>query len=115
MLKLSIHAFRRCQRAVFTGYKARHGLKVQGVTFPNGLQVISNAMMVARRNDKTLYRVSGVEEEMGVLSQRVGRTLRLFADSGYDFNRHCMTLPKYVLVIVKANRGGQSASIVFHC
>ena len=69
-------------------------MKVQGITFPNGLQVISKVMVVARRQDRTLYTISEAEAEMGILSAIVGRDLRLFADSGYDFHKHCMTIPR---------------------
>ena len=84
------------QRALYTGYKYLHGIKVQTVLLPTGISLIFGTMS-SRRSDSGIQRMSGlnaflewIQRVIWVVVGGAYYMYRLFGDSAFSINLHCI-------------------------
>lgn len=83
----------RGQQAVYSGHKRIHGLKVQGIVFPNGIQPYP-FMCLGSRHDGYGLRASRILDILRACCQRLGVDYRLFGDSAYPLSRYLLRMHK---------------------
>ena len=71
------------QRALYTGWKKKHGLKYQAVMVPDGLIVWLFGPRTCRRFDTTMLTESGLLEEIEAIQERLGVDVCLYGDPAY--------------------------------
>lgn len=84
---------KRGQKAVYSGHKRVHGIKIQGVVFPNGIQPWP-FVALGSRHDGFLLRESKILDRLREVSGRLGRDYRLFGDSAYPLSRYLFRMHK---------------------
>jgi hypothetical protein len=76
------------QRAYYNGWKSIHGLKHQTIDNAMGMTMDVYGPTSVRRNDLTLYRLSGINERIGRLSANEEYDYCVFGDSAYGVDTH---------------------------
>jgi len=84
------------QHVLYSGHKRVHGLKTQGIVFPNGIQPFPFGPVLGSRHDSFLLRVSGVLHALRLACMRLGADYVLFGDSAYPISRFLWRMYKGV-------------------
>jgi hypothetical protein len=71
------------QAVVYNGHKRRHGLKFQALVTPDGLILHAAGPLEGRRHDWTMFRLSGLDEQLENLLFIEGTQYFAYGDSGY--------------------------------
>jgi hypothetical protein len=74
------------QRAFYSGHKRCHGVKVQGIVFPNGMQPFPFGPIHGSRHDSFVLQASGVVGLLRQVCRLLGRQFVLFGDSAYPIS-----------------------------
>ena len=82
----------KAQRALYTGYKKFHGLKLQTVLLPNGVSFILGGVS-CRRSDADVLRISGLNDfllfvQQGLIALVTGAPIiyALFGDTEFNID-----------------------------
>ena len=86
----------RFQQVMYSGHKRIHGIKTQGLVFPNGVQPYPFGPVNGARHDSYVLRQSEVLEMMDEVETMTGTTYRLFGDSAYPQHKHLWAMYKEV-------------------
>ena len=83
------------QNVVYSGHKRIHGLKYQGIVFPNGIQPFPYGPICGSRHDSHMLRESRVIDVLRrVCRGRLGVDYVLFGDSAYPISRFLLRMFK---------------------
>ena len=82
------------QRVLYSGHKRSHGIKTQGLVFPNGIQPYPFGPICGSRHDSFLLRESGILDIMEELCNKLGKDYVLFGDSAYPRARFIWAMYK---------------------
>lgn len=80
--------------AFIDGHKRVHGIKTQGLIFPNGVQPYPYGPINGARHDSFVLRQSGILEMMDEVRTITGCDFVLFGDSAYPQHRHLWAMYK---------------------
>jgi hypothetical protein len=70
-------------KALYSGYKKRHGLKFQCVTTPDGYVALLHGPYSGRMHDAAIFRETGLEDTLRVMMPDLDETYHLVADLAY--------------------------------
>jgi len=84
------------QKIMYSGHKRIHGIKTQGIIFPNGLQPYPFGPVNGSRHDGFLLRESGILELMAEVCNDLGEDFILFGDSAYPRDKYLWAMYKEV-------------------
>jgi hypothetical protein len=76
------------QRQAYNGHKRLHGLKLQALSFPNGIIGSLTEAVPGRFHDARLMRLSLLNEKFESLEQAAGTPCHLYGDSAYPLLSH---------------------------
>jgi len=85
------------QHVLYSGHKRVHGVKHQGIVFPNGIQPFPFGPVNGSRHDSFVLRSSGIIAALGAVCVRLGKTYVLFGDSAYPISRYLFRMYKGVM------------------
>ena len=87
----------RYQHVLYSGHRRIHGLKTQGLVFPNGIQPFPYGPINGSRHDSFVLSSSGIVRELRGACQRLGSRFVLFGDSAYPISRFLFRMFKGVM------------------
>ena len=87
----------RYQHVLYSGHKRVHGLKTQGIVFPNGMQPFPFGPVNGSRHDSFLLASSGIIAALQAACARVGKVFVLFGDSAYPISQYLFRMYKGVM------------------
>ena len=81
----------KLQQVLYSGHKRVHGVKTQGLVFPNGIQPWPYGPMNGSRHDSAVLRESRIIDILRQICQQLGVHYVIFGDSAYPISR-CVCL-----------------------
>lgn len=75
------------QRELYNAYYSGHGLKWQQTNSPDGIIYVSGPEL-GSQNDGTMCDISGLEQALANLSERVNFIVKVYGDQGYNPDDH---------------------------
>lgn len=82
------------QKVLYSGHKRVHGIKTQGIMFPNGIMPYPFGPINGSRHDSLLLRESGILDIMEEICNQCGQDYILFGDSAYPKDRFLWAMYK---------------------
>ena len=91
----------RYQHVLYSGHKRVHGIKFQGIVFPNGIQPHPFGPVNGSRHDSFMLAASGILDVLRGCSNRLGQQYALFGDSAYPISPFLYRMYKGVLSVAQ--------------
>ena len=92
----------RYQHVLYSGHKRVHGLKTQGIVFPNGIQPYPFGPVNGNRHDSFMLTASNILNILSGCSNRLGQRFALFGDSAYPISPFLHRMYKGVMTPAQA-------------
>ena len=92
----------RYQHVLYSGHKRVHGIKFQGIVFPNGIQPFPYGPINGNRHDSFVLSSSGILDVLRGCANRLGQVHALFGDSAYPISPYLYRMYKGVMSAAQA-------------